>query len=328
MTDLTPEPILQVASGFLAAKHLFVAAEIGLFEKLAQGPMTLDELTQRTGIPRRTLRITTDAMVALGIVVRQGDRYSNAPVSTAFLSAADGPDLRPFLRFWNRLSYPRWMKLEEAVRTDKMIFGESSFSDEEQKLYSEGVEAVTVGTAHALAETYDFRRHQRLLDLGGGTGSFLIPVLSRFGNLQSTLFDLPAVASAARRRLARTPHETRIQIVEGNFFKDPIPKGHDATIIANIIHCFPADLALDLLRRVRECVSAGARILLVDFWTNVTHTEPVFAALMAGEFLLTPGRGDVYSVEDATGWFDQVGWREVEHRPLVGPASLLVAEAV
>lgn len=328
MTNLTPEPIIQIASGFLAAKHLFVAAEIGLFEKLAEGPLTLDELTQRTGVPRRSLRITTDAMVALGLVERQGDRYSNAPVSTAFLSAAGGPDLRPFLRFWNRLSYPRWMRLEEAVRTDKMIFGESSFSDQEQKLYSEGVEAVTAGTAYALAENYDFGLHQRLLDLGGGTGSFLIPVLTRFGNLQSTLFDLPAVASATRRRLAQTTHETRIQIVEGDFFRDPIPKGHDAIIIANIIHCFPADLALELLRRVGDCVSTGARILLVDFWTNVTHTEPIFAALMAGEFLLTPGRGDVYSVEDAKGWFDQVGWREVEHKPLAGPASLLVAEAV
>lgn len=158
MTDLTPEPILQIASGFLAAKHLFVAGEIGLFEILAQGPMTLDELTRRTGIPRRTLRISADAMVALGIVTRHGDRYSNTPVSTAFLSGAGGPDLRPFLRFWNRLSYPRWMRLEEAVRTDKMIFGESSFTDQEQELYSEGVEAVTAGTAHALAESYDFRR--------------------------------------------------------------------------------------------------------------------------------------------------------------------------
>jgi hypothetical protein len=67
------------------------------------------------------------------------------------------------------------------------------------RLYSEGVEAVTAGTAHALAETYDFGRHQRLLDLGGGTGSFLIPVLSRFGNLQSTLFDLPASSSLIQR---------------------------------------------------------------------------------------------------------------------------------
>jgi hypothetical protein len=120
MTDLTPDPILQVASGFLAAKHLFVAAEMGLFEKLAKKPMTLDELTQRTGIPRRTLRITTDAMVALGLAERQGDQYSNTPVSTAFLSGTRGADLRPFLRFWNRLSYPRWIRLEEAGRSNSV----------------------------------------------------------------------------------------------------------------------------------------------------------------------------------------------------------------
>jgi phospholipid N-methyltransferase len=328
MSDLTPELILQVASGFLAAKHLFVAVEVGLFEKLAQGPATLDMLTERTGIPCRTLRITTDAMVALGFVERRGDRYSNAPVSTAFLAGASGPDLRPFLRFWNRLSYPRWTRLEEAVRADKMVFGESGFNEQEQKLYSEGVEAVTAGTAQALTENYDFSRHRRILDLGGGTGSFLIAVLSRFGTLQSTLFDVPAVAAATRRMLARTPYEARIQVMEGDFFKDRIPKGHDAIIIANIIHCFPADLALELLRRVSDCVSVGTRILLVDFWTNGIHTEPIFAALMAGEFLLTPGRGDVYSVEDAKEWFEQVGWREVEHKPLAGPASLLVAEAV
>jgi hypothetical protein len=41
MADVKPDPIFQVASGFLAAKHLFVAVEIGLFEKLAQGPATL-----------------------------------------------------------------------------------------------------------------------------------------------------------------------------------------------------------------------------------------------------------------------------------------------
>ena len=51
MADLKPDPIFQVASGFLAAKHLFVAVEIGLFEKLAQGPATLEEMGQRTGIP-------------------------------------------------------------------------------------------------------------------------------------------------------------------------------------------------------------------------------------------------------------------------------------
>ena len=47
MTHVTPEPIFQVATGFMAAKHLFVANEVGLFEQLADGPATLDELLIR-----------------------------------------------------------------------------------------------------------------------------------------------------------------------------------------------------------------------------------------------------------------------------------------
>jgi len=78
-------------------------------------------------------------------------------------------------------------------------------------------------------------------------------------------------------------------VVAGDFFTDSLPEGYDAVIIANIVHCFAVDRVVQLLRRVREHAPAGARILLVDFWTDPTHTQPVFAALMAGEFLLTHG---------------------------------------
>src|SRR4051812_42991251 len=81
MTDVTPDPIFQVASGFMAAKHLFVANEVGLFEQLADGPATLDELAGRTGVARPRLRILADAMVVLGFVERHGDLYQNAPIA-------------------------------------------------------------------------------------------------------------------------------------------------------------------------------------------------------------------------------------------------------
>ena len=64
---------------------------------------------------------------------------------------------------------------------------------------------------------------------------------------------------------------------------------------------------------------------MVDFWTNAARTEPTFAALMAGEFLLVTGEGDVYSVEQATEWLRDAGWQVVRHQPLAGPASLIVA---
>jgi hypothetical protein len=324
MYHITPEPIMKVAIGYMAAKLLFIANEIGMFEKLARGSLTLEGLAERMVVPSRTTRIVADAMVSLSLLERLGDHYHNTEVATAFLSGATGSEIRPFLSLLNRLSYLRWERLEDAIRTDTIIF-ESGFNHEE--LYSEGVEAVTAGTANALSGKYDFGGHQRVLDLGGGTGSFLLAILHRFDKVRGTLYDLPTVIGDTRRRLDRIPCQSRLELVEGNFFKDPIPQGHDAIIIANIIHCFPADLVLELLHRVRNAASVATRVLLVDFWTNAAHTEPIFAALMAGEFLLTPGRGDVYSIDDAASWLGKTGWRMVEHKALAGPASLIVAEA-
>ena len=328
MAEVTPDSIFQIASGFMAAKHLFVANEVGLFAQLAEGSATLDALTQRLGLPRRTTRMVADAMVALGLVQREGDHYQNSPVAAAFLSGRTSTDVRPILRQFNRLSYPRWTHLEEAVRTGKAVFGEFAFSAEEQQIYSEGVEAITAGTAQALAMHYDFSRHRRVLDLGGGTGSFLVAILQQHPTLACTLFELPSVAAVARRRLATTPLAQDLRIVEGDFFQDPIPPDHDAIIIANVWHNYSPERNVDLLHRVRRSVAAETRLLLVDFWTNPTHTQPLAAALMVGGFLLTTGEGDVYSVEDVHGWLQGTRWQPVAHVALGGPSSLIVAEPV
>jgi SAM-dependent methyltransferase len=191
---------------------------------------------------------------------------------------------------------------------------------------SEGVEAITAGTAQVLPTRYDFSRHRRVLDLGGGTGSFLMAVLRRHPDLACTLFESPSVAAVARHRLAADSLGQRIQMVEGNFFQDPIPEGYDAIIVANVVHNYSPERNYDLFRRVRRSVADGARLLSVDFWTDPTHTQPPFAALMAGGFLLTTGEGDVYSEAEAHGWLQETRWRLLERTPLAGPASLIVAE--
>ena len=326
MAEVTPDLIFQVANGFMAAKHLFVANEVGLFEALADAPATLDDVARGLGIPRRTLRILADAMVALGFIERQGDQYQNSPVAATFLSGRTPADLRPALRYWNRLNYQRWSELEEVVRTEQAVFGTFAFSPEEQALYTAGVEAITAGTARALALAYDFSRHRRVLDVGGGTGSFLRAILGQHSALEGTLYDAPAVAALARQRLAESPLATRLRIVEGDFFTDPLPADADAVLIANVFHNFLPERNRAVLQRVWASAPDGARLLLVDFWTDPTHTQPLTAALMAGAFLLVTGEGDVYSADEIRDWLQATGWRMIEHTPLVGPASLIVAE--
>jgi SAM-dependent methyltransferase len=323
--EVSPEPILQLATGFMAAKHLFAANELGVFEALADAPATLDALAARTGLTRRAARISVDAMVALGLLRRDGERYRNGPVADRYLTGRHPGDLRPLLRLWDRISYPAWESLTTALATEPAR-GWFDLDEEQQAIASAGIEAILTGPANALAEVVDFATRQRLLDVGGGTGSWSIAALRRHPHLRGTVVELPAVAELARARIAEAGLTDRLDVVAADAFADDLPGGHDAILVANLVHYWsPADNTT-LLRRIRSAAPTGARLLLADFWTDPTHTQPVQAALMAGEFAVHLRDGDVYSVDEVREWLPSAGWRFVEHVPLAGPQSLIVAE--
>ncbi len=265
----SPEPIMRLASGFMTAKHLFAASELGIFEALADPPATIEALAARTGLTRRAARISADAMVAVGLLERTGDLYRNSDVAATFLAGATPADLRPFLRFWDKISFLAW-----------------------------------------------------------GTGSWSVAVVEAHPHMQATVFELPAVAEVARRRITSAGLSPRVAVVAGDATAAPLPAGHDVCLVANLFHYFSPDENKHLLASVRAAVDAGARLLIADFWTDATHTEPLIAALMAGEFAVHVRHGDVYSAVEAHQWLETTGWRFGDHVPLADPVSLVTAEAV
>jgi SAM-dependent methyltransferase len=322
-----PERIMQVASGFMAAKHLFAANELGVFEALADSPATLNALAARVGLTSRAASISADAMVALGLLERRGDVYANGPAAAHYLAGTTPADLRPLLRFWDTISYRTWEGLAHALGRgpDTEVF---DLDDDQQEILSAGIEAVLAGPAHALAVSDALRPGDRLLDVGGGTGSWSMAAARHQPGLQATVVDLPVTAGIARRRIAAAGLDDRVTVVASNAMVDDLPPGFDVFLVANLVHYWsPADNQR-LLRRIRAAATVGARLLLADFWTDPGHTEPLHAALMAGEFAVHLRDGDVYSVEEVRGWLPTAGWRFTAHRPLAGPQSLVIAEAV
>ncbi|CRK56654.1 polyketide synthesis 8-O-methyltransferase [Alloactinosynnema sp. L-07] len=324
---MTPDRIFEIAQGFMVSKHLFAASELGVFEALGEGPTDLDGLAARTGLPRRTARITVDAMVAIGLLERHGDHYSNSPVAAAFLSGATPADLRPLLRFWDRLSYPVWADLAGALgrgRPAREIF---EIDDELVPIMSAGIAAATAAACRVLPEVAGLPPASRVLDIGGGTGSWSIALATADPNLMATVLELADVARVARDHLKSTAHAGRVDVQVGDVRVDDLPRGFDAFLVANLVHYFTPETNRSILRRIRAVAEPGARLLLADFWTDPTHTKPLPAALMAGEFAVHLNDGDVYSVEEGTAWLHETGWRYLDHRPLAGPMSVIVAEA-
>jgi O-methyltransferase domain/Dimerisation domain len=323
---VTPDRIFEIAQGFMASKHLFAASALGVFEALGQGPVDLDGLAARTGLTRRTARISADAMVAIGLLERHDDRYSNGPVAVTFLSGATPADLRPLLRFWDRLSYPAWQDLAGALgrgRPAREIF---EIDDELVPIMSAGIAAATAAACHALPEAAELPQASRVLDVGGGTGSWSIALAAADPTLTATVLELPDVARVARKHLRTTPYSDRIDVHAGDVLADDLPHGFNAFLLANLVHYFTPETNRSILHRTRAAAEPGARLLLADFWTDPTHTQPLPAALMAGEFAIHVNDGDVYSADEGTAWLHETGWRYLEHRPLAGPMSVILAE--
>lgn len=323
---VSPEPIIRLATGFMSAKHLFAASELGLFSALAESPASLDELAARTGLTRRAARISADAMVALGLLERDGEAYRNSAVAATFLSGRGAADLRPLLKFWDALSYPAWMELASALAKgpSKEIF---AITPEMQAIASAGIEAIQAGPSAALSKAFDFTGRRRLLDVGGGTGSWSIAAVRANPQLQATVFEMPKVAEVAQKRIEGAGLTGRIDVVAGDAMTDALPAGADAVLMANIVHYWSPEENRTLLQRARTAVQPGAALLIADFWTDPTHTVPVMAAMMAGEFAVHLRSGDVYSVDEGREWLAATGWRFVRQSELTGPMSVLVAEA-
>jgi predicted transcriptional regulator len=81
----TPDRIMQLGFGFWGSKTLLSAVELGLFTELAkEKSLDAETLSERLMLHPRSARDFLDALVALGMLERDGDRYSNAIETDVF----------------------------------------------------------------------------------------------------------------------------------------------------------------------------------------------------------------------------------------------------
>jgi hypothetical protein len=114
---VTPERILQTGLAFWASKTLLSAVEMELFTELAKHPETADEIRARLGLHPRSARDFLDALVALGFLERNGDRYSNTAETDRFLDKRKPSYIGGLLEMANHRLYGFWGHLTEALRT-------------------------------------------------------------------------------------------------------------------------------------------------------------------------------------------------------------------
>ena len=173
LTDV--RDISRIAYGFIASKALFAALELDLFSRLLE-PKSIDALAREAGIPARRVKTLLATLTALGLIVRDGDRFHNSPASERYLTRGSPASFGEYYRLQvNRQLYPALEHLGAALAGDAShlsVDQEGLLSDPvEAEIFSVAQHAASLGPAIRLATAIDLQGSRTLLDVAGGSGA-------------------------------------------------------------------------------------------------------------------------------------------------------------
>jgi demethylspheroidene O-methyltransferase len=174
--------------------------------------------------------------------------------------------------------------------------------------YSALMAATQPMVSQQIIDAYDFSKHRRMLDIGGGSGAFVSAVSAATPSLQFGIFDLPEVVAQAESRLANS---ARIAFHGGSFKRDPIPDGYDLITLSRILHDHDDDIATALLTSIHAALPPGGRLLIVEPMAESSGAERMGDAYF-GFYLWTMNSGRPRSARELREMLAKAGFAEVE----------------
>src|SRR6185369_1975827 len=205
------------------------------------------------GTAARANELLLNALVAMRLVRKDGDLFKETEVGKTYLTSTSPSSYEGYVRFDASL-WPLWGGLAETVRTgtparDPDMF-QSSSADTRRFIDAMASLVTARGDARVLAETLDLGGVRRLLDVGAGPGTYAIELCRRHPELRATIFDLPGTLAVTRTYVDASGIGDRIELVTGDYLRDPLPAGHDVVFLSNIIHGEDEETNRALMRKI------------------------------------------------------------------------------
>jgi hypothetical protein len=325
---------MQLGLGFWGSKTLLSAVELGLFTELAkENSLDAQTLSERLMLHPRSAMDFLDALVALGMLERDGDRYANTSETDLFLDRAKPSYVGGILEMANERLYPFWGSLTEALRTGQLQneakgggenFFAAIYADPARlKGFLEAMSGISMGAAMAIANKFPWERYETFVDVGSAQGGLPVQVALSHEHLSGGGFDLPPVGPVFEEYVDSHNLENRLRFYPGDFFEDPLPAA-DVLVMGHVLHDWDLEVKRMLLAKAYEALSEGGALIVYDAVIDDDRSENAFGLLMSLNMLIeTPGGFD-YTGADCTSWMREAGFRETHVEHLVGPDSMVV----
>jgi ubiquinone/menaquinone biosynthesis C-methylase UbiE len=322
------EHLLGPGWAYWKSQVLFAGVELGVFEFLKKGAREPVEIARGLGTDPRATEMLLNSLVALRLLSKKATSYENAPIAARYLikggPAYQGDRIHHLHNLW-----PRWEKLQESIRTGRSALDEKEKEPEPQKVrdFMTSMHNYARLKVKSFLKRLDARSFCRLLDLGGGPGTFAIALAQKNSRLSAVVYDLAPNLEIAREFIKEAKLEDRVTTQVGNFLEEDLSEGaYDAVLVSNILHIYDPPTNVSLLKKCHKALQPGGRVIVHDLLLDKSGTGPLFPAFFSLNMLLGTCSGACYRGVEMQEWLSTAGFFNVKTRFLDKDSALIIGQ--
>lgn len=300
------------ARGFMKSRVILTGAELDLFTRIDRRPSSAEEIAGALDLDLRATARVLDCLVAYGFLRKESDCYHLTGEGAAF-SSLHPETVLPMLLHMNGL-WDRWSCLTDILRKNPVTPRRPGLEmgERDQKAFIGAMHVVGRGLSFEVARALDLSRFKCLLDVGGGSGTYVIAFLTENPGMRAVLFDLEETIPMARERLESEGFLDRVNLVAGDFYRDELPAGCDVALLSAIIHQNSPEENAELFGKIHRALEPGGILLIRDHIMDESRTSPPAGAVFAINMLVNTRAGDTYTYGEVKEALERVGFSAVD----------------
>ena len=324
-----PSPVLffDTINAYQRTAVLKGAIDLDVFTAIGEGDVTTDAIARRCGAAPRGVRVLCDYLVTMGFLAKSGERYALTPDAAAFLDRRSPAYMGGATEFLlSPTITASFADVAGAVRKGGTVLPQGGTVAPEHEVwvrFARAMAPMMAPAAEALARLVmqsgaGAAGPMRVLDVAAGHGVFGIAVARANPAARVTALDWPAVLEVARENAARAGVADRFDTLPGDAFTADLRGPYDVVLLPNFLHHFDAAAIERLLRRVREALAPGGRVVTLEFIPDDDRVSPPPAATFAMVMLASTPAGDAYTFREYEAMFRAAGFARNDRHEVPG----------
>jgi len=309
---LNQRKLLEISGNYWKTFTLHAAVKLDIFSKIGFEGINAEILARNIDSnPQNTGRLL-NSLVAMGLLENKEGTFFNTESTRKYLSK-DSDEYIGFMILHHHNLVQSWSKLDECVTTGKPTRERSSHDNESiRESFLMGMFNNAMLIAPYLAKELDLSGRKKILDLGGGPGTYAIQFCIHNHDLKGVVFDLPTTKKFAEKTIDKFGLKKRISFVGGDFEKDDLTGSYDVIWISQVLHSMSTKTCKNIIKKAYSVIESGGLIAIHEFILDESRCSPLFPVLFDLNMMIGTPDGKSYAENELREMLKEAGFKNMK----------------